>query len=290
MVGPLRGGNNRMNADRPALTEREKDALRLLLAGHEAKSIAQELDLSVHTVNDRLRNARAKLGVSSSREAARRWAQMDGEPPVSCLPENLAPTPETPAHKVLGIAPADADGPQASPPTTRRTRGHLLVWLAGGMIIMSLLIAVAALSSLAGGTAPPASPTESAPGAAPAPSAIDAASQTAAAAAARDWLALIDGGRWEESWQQAGILFRSQITSGRWTQQVQPVREPLGAVVSRQLVSTDAAGDLPGAPAGEYAVLQFRTEFANMQDTIETVTLARDETGWAVIGYFIKRA
>ncbi|GAA4024955.1 hypothetical protein GCM10022280_27290 [Sphingomonas swuensis] len=54
-----------------SLTDREKAALRLLLAGHDAKSIATYLGLSVHTVNERLRGARRKLGVGSSREAAR---------------------------------------------------------------------------------------------------------------------------------------------------------------------------------------------------------------------------
>jgi DNA-binding CsgD family transcriptional regulator len=54
-----------------ALTEREKETLRLLLQGYDAKSIARRLDLSVHTINERLRDARRKLALSSSREAAR---------------------------------------------------------------------------------------------------------------------------------------------------------------------------------------------------------------------------
>ncbi len=58
--------------DQMVLSEREKEALRLLLVGYDAKSIANTFGLSVHTVNDRLRDARRKLGVSSSREAARR--------------------------------------------------------------------------------------------------------------------------------------------------------------------------------------------------------------------------
>ena len=41
-----------------SLTDREREVLRLLLAGHTAKTIAIELDLSVHTVNDYLREAR----------------------------------------------------------------------------------------------------------------------------------------------------------------------------------------------------------------------------------------
>lgn len=38
-----------------ALTGREKQTLRLILRGHDAKSAALELALSVHTINERLR-------------------------------------------------------------------------------------------------------------------------------------------------------------------------------------------------------------------------------------------
>ena len=57
-----------MTHDVSALLEREKDVLRLLLVGHDAKSIARHLDLSTHVVNERLRDARRKLGVSSDIE------------------------------------------------------------------------------------------------------------------------------------------------------------------------------------------------------------------------------
>ena len=60
-----------MTGNLEALSEREKETLRLLLQGYEAKSIAKHLGLSVHTVNERLRASRRKLEVSSSREAAR---------------------------------------------------------------------------------------------------------------------------------------------------------------------------------------------------------------------------
>jgi DNA-binding CsgD family transcriptional regulator len=53
------------------LNVREKDVLRLLASGHDAKSAAQVLGVSVNAVNERLREARRKLGTTSSREAAR---------------------------------------------------------------------------------------------------------------------------------------------------------------------------------------------------------------------------
>jgi DNA-binding NarL/FixJ family response regulator len=67
-----------------SLSEKEKAALRLLLHGHDAKSMAATLGLSVHTIRERLHEARRKLGVSSSREAARRLAQAEGTDPQFC--------------------------------------------------------------------------------------------------------------------------------------------------------------------------------------------------------------
>jgi len=53
------------------LTEKEVVVLHLLARGHDVKSAAVELGLSVHTVHERLREARRKTGASSSRGAAR---------------------------------------------------------------------------------------------------------------------------------------------------------------------------------------------------------------------------
>lgn len=54
-----------------SLTDKAMATLRLILQGHDAKSMASELGLSVHTINERLRKARRKLQVTSSKEAAR---------------------------------------------------------------------------------------------------------------------------------------------------------------------------------------------------------------------------
>lgn len=54
-----------------ALNDRELEILRHLSAGHTAKSIAASTGLTVNAVNDRLRDARRKSGVGSSRELAR---------------------------------------------------------------------------------------------------------------------------------------------------------------------------------------------------------------------------
>ncbi len=57
-----------------ALTEKELEILRLLASGHTVKSIAAQLGRSEASINERLREARRKTHVGSSRELARRLA------------------------------------------------------------------------------------------------------------------------------------------------------------------------------------------------------------------------
>jgi DNA-binding CsgD family transcriptional regulator len=71
------------------LTPRQKEILRLLLGGFDTKSIARELDISVHTVTEHLREARRHLGVSNSREAARILGQAESSPPDNMGPSNI---------------------------------------------------------------------------------------------------------------------------------------------------------------------------------------------------------
>lgn len=54
-----------------ALNDNELEVLRLLASGHTAKSIAASLGRSETAINERLREARRKTGVGSSRELAR---------------------------------------------------------------------------------------------------------------------------------------------------------------------------------------------------------------------------
>lgn len=71
------------------LTPRQKEILRLLLAGFDAKSTASELGISVHTVTEHLREARRHLGVSNSREAARLLGQAESGPPNYMGPSEI---------------------------------------------------------------------------------------------------------------------------------------------------------------------------------------------------------
>lgn len=113
--------------------------------------------------------------------------------------------------------------------------------------------------------------------------------QAAAVEAARGWLAQVDAGDYGDSWQAASGYFRQAIARGQWRKSLDAVRRPLGKVLSRNLRNKTYATELPGAPDGEYVVIQFTTSFENKRSGVETVTPMLEADGvWRVTGYFIK--
>lgn len=251
-----------MTAGLDALTEKEKDALRLLLRGHDAKSSARELGLSVHTVNERLREALRKLGVTSSREAVRRLLAEEGKTPE-------APS-ETLGDKALGDA---SEGDAAADRTASATR-RLPVLATIGVLAMSLVLAALLV---------PASPLSVLPAAAPASVLAASTAETDAAAAARaaeNFLKLVDESRWTESYAATGAEFRRLNTLAAWSEVSQRVRPPLGKVLTRDLVGNEW---VPAPPAG-YRLIKFRSAYANGTQQTESLSLAWEDGAWKVAG------
>ena len=106
---------------------------------------------------------------------------------------------------------------------------------------------------------------------------------------AEAWLALADAGKYAETWDEAAQLFKGAVTKDTWIVAVKGVRTPLGAVQSRKLKTATYTKTLPGAPDGEYVVIQYDTSFANKKSAVETITPMLDKDGkWRVSGYFVK--
>lgn len=248
-----------MAAGIQALTEKEKETLRLLVSGYDAKSMARHLGLSVHTVNERLRDARRKLAVSSSREAARQLRDIEHRHPEILGDKALGEAAAAPGMEELAAS--------AEAPRTVRPSG----WIAGA-VVMSFGLALLAFASLSGSADTPAA----APATAPA--------ESAAVAAARGWLALVDKGDWNGSWEATGQAFKTLNTVETWSRVASQVQGPLGAVTSRVLVSEET---VPAPPYG-YQMVKFRTDYANKARAIETLSLVREGGAWRVVGVTVE--
>jgi Protein of unknown function (DUF4019) len=69
----------------------------------------------------------------------------------------------------------------------------------------------------------------------------------AAAASAEKWLALVDDGKYTQSWREAAAYFRGAVTEANWVTSLIGVRKPLGKVGSRKAGTNNAGSKLaPG--------------------------------------------
>jgi DNA-binding CsgD family transcriptional regulator len=91
--------------DLSALNDPERRVLALLAQSHTAKSAAAALGSSEAAVNERLREARRKTGVGSSRELARLFAAQENR------------------DKDFGVAPAPDPSPEPGPRPAPRSAG-----------------------------------------------------------------------------------------------------------------------------------------------------------------------
>jgi Protein of unknown function (DUF4019) len=107
--------------------------------------------------------------------------------------------------------------------------------------------------------------------------------------AAREWLALVDKLDAEASWKAAGERFQQSTPPSVWVETLKGERAPRGALQQRAVTATSFGESGPGLPeGGSYALVTFRSSFANQSDSREEVTLeVGPDYAWRVIGYVI---
>jgi len=111
----------------------------------------------------------------------------------------------------------------------------------------------------------------------------------AAEQAAGSWLSLVDAGKYPEAYKGFAQFFTDRMPLDKWEPQVKSARDIFGKFVSRKLKSATPATSLPGAPDGQYVVLQYDATFEKKQNAVETVTESLGKDGkWGVVGYYIK--
>jgi hypothetical protein len=118
---------------------------------------------------------------------------------------------------------------------------------------------------------------------------IPGVAEDAARKAATSWLSMVDAGEYSASWDELEGLFREKVTRAEWVVELTRMRESVGQLNSRSLIAAKYARNLPGAPEGEYVVVQYKSTFSGHDSVLETVVpmLGRDHT-WRVSGYFIR--
>lgn len=164
-----------------------------------------------------------------------------------------------------------------------------------------LALAVLALPVVAAGAPTPAAP--------PSPPAGRAASQARAPAATagtseqptlgddRDvieasekWLRLLDRGQMGAAWDASAKSLQDQVSRAEWVKGIGAARKPFGTLKARKRDRFARAHQMPGGPEGDYAIVQFVSEFDNGQRATEQLIWMLQPDGgiWRVSGYHIR--
>lgn len=248
-----------------ALTEKEKQTLRLIVRGHDAKSVARDLGLSVHTINERLRDARRKMAVSSSREAARMLLAAEGGLPAA--------SPDLLGDTQLGADATPSPADQQTAPINGAGAASRQPWIIVGVIVMTLALGLLTLTALP--LAAPVEPPAISAVEKPDPHVVDAAQQ---------WLTMLDSYDWDATYRATGTTFQKLNSAKAWAETSEQARRPLGTVLSRSFIAQE---NLYAPPRG-YQLVKFRTTFANKANVVENVTLEREGEAWRVVGIIIE--
>ena len=103
------------------------------------------------------------------------------------------------------------------------------------------------------------------------------------------WLALVDKGKYGDSWDAASIILKVQFPRKEWIKYLTKTREPLGNVISREVIDQRTANNPPGVPPGKYIVLIYQTQFSRKKAVYELVTLRFSDRGkWQILTYQFK--
>ena len=113
--------------------------------------------------------------------------------------------------------------------------------------------------------------------------------EQAARTAAEEWLPLVDGGKYEESWQKLDPAFAKKVGKKKWMSSLTEIQRRDGKLGSRKFNSADYTKELPGAPEGEYVVVRFDCAFEKKPTaTTKVILILGRDLNWRVAGYAVK--
>ena len=118
----------------------------------------------------------------------------------------------------------------------------------------------------------------------------DASAPRVAKAAAEQWLALIDAGKYKESWVQSCEWTRTNLEMAQWQDHLKFVRLPRGAPIIRNEKKSDHIMSTKGIPDQEGAYIQYGTFFEDGDFAMETVGLTLEVDGrWRPVTYVLSQ-
>jgi hypothetical protein len=115
---------------------------------------------------------------------------------------------------------------------------------------------------------------------------------SAATEATNHWLAIVDAGKFADSWKNSAEVFKLGIAETEWVVDLDAIRAKLGKTTMRELKTAQFSTTLRGAPlTGQYVTISYLTKFALAPLAMETLVVSKEADGeWRIAGYNIGKA
>lgn len=104
---------------------------------------------------------------------------------------------------------------------------------------------------------------------------------------AKQWVQLVDDKNYGDAYKQMGTAAQDKVAADKWSQKISAVRDPMGAMATRNIKDVKLTKTLPGMRDGQYATVRFDSSFAHKTAAVETVVLRSEKGAWSVIDYSI---
>ena len=109
----------------------------------------------------------------------------------------------------------------------------------------------------------------------------------ASATAAAQWLAMVDAGQYDMSWNYLSLRLQLIFPKDSWVTYLKSMRAPLGNTQSRAVALQSPAENPKGLAPGLYMLILYNTTFSRQGTEQELVTLVLENNVWRVLSYNI---
>jgi uncharacterized protein DUF4019 len=99
------------------------------------------------------------------------------------------------------------------------------------------------------------------------------------------WLAQIDAGEYDESYDVGSQAMHTKVTENTWSEVLRALRSPWGPVVNRKQISHVYKPDGFEGAEGEFLVITYDTSFKKLTPATEVVVLRWEDGKWRGAGY-----
>jgi hypothetical protein len=106
-----------------------------------------------------------------------------------------------------------------------------------------------------------------------------------ALATSQAWVALIDAGKYDDSYNAASSALHDKVQEDRWSKVLKALRSPWGAVVSRKQTSHLYKPNGMEGSEGEFMVITYDTSFQEQAAVKEVIVLKWEDGKWRPAGY-----